>query len=70
MVCENADEHPALPPEHCTLAPHVKTGDAKRIDFSIERVAGRRQAKTALRRQNASSLAGNKMRPIVARKSG
>jgi hypothetical protein len=35
MVCENADEHPALPPEHCTLVSHVKAGDAKRIDFSM-----------------------------------
>jgi len=35
MVCENADEHPALAPEHCTLVSHVKAGDAKRIDFSM-----------------------------------
>src|SRR5216683_5675437 len=54
MVCGNPDEHPSLTPEHCTLAPNVKTGDAKRMDFSIERVARRGQANAALRFQNLS----------------
>jgi hypothetical protein len=48
MVCENADEHPALALEHCTLVSHVKAGDAKRIDFSM---FCRGQAKAALRFQ-------------------
>jgi hypothetical protein len=33
VVCENPDQHPSLPTEHCTLAPNVKTGDVKRIYF-------------------------------------
>src|SRR6202011_4211450 len=33
---ENADEHPSLPPEHCTLTPNVKTGDFELIEFLIE----------------------------------
>jgi hypothetical protein len=40
VVGENADQHPSLPPEHCTLALNVKTDDFKRIDFSNERPAG------------------------------
>jgi hypothetical protein len=44
MVCGNPDEHPSLSPEHCTVAPNVKTDNFNRIVFSAERVAGRGQA--------------------------
>jgi len=31
--CGNADEHPSLSPEHCTLTPNVKAGDFQTSRF-------------------------------------
>jgi hypothetical protein len=68
VVCEDADESPSLPPEHCTLAPNVKTCDSNvSIFLSNEMLAGEKKRMPYGRDLFA---AANKMRRIAARVPG